>query len=268
MSLLVVIPARGASTRLPMKPLRQIAGVTLLHRTIAFARHALAGIEATLVVATDDMRIVDRAAAVDCAALMTDPTIASGSGRALAAAKLQSVPPTNVVNVQGDAPFQPTQALATVVAALRSGTADVATPVVRLSWEALDDVRAHKYAAPFSGTTCVRAADGRALWFSKAILPAIRDEAGLRAAGLPCPVWRHVGLYGYRLPALEAFEAAAPTELEQLEGLEQLRLLELGLRIDAVEVAPAAFDISGIDTEADVARAEALIALHGDPHLA
>jgi 3-deoxy-manno-octulosonate cytidylyltransferase (CMP-KDO synthetase) len=142
----------------------------------------------------------------------------------------------------------------------------VATPVVRLSWDALDALRAHKRQTPFSGTTCARTSDGRALWFSKTILPAIRDEAALRAAGLTSPVWRHVGLYAYRLAALEAFEAAPASELERLEGLEQLRLLELGLHIDAVAVEPAAFDISGIDTEADIVRAEALIAQYGDPH--
>lgn len=87
----------------------------------------------------------------------------------------------------------------------------------------------------------------------------MRDEGPLS------PVRRHVGLYAYRISALEAFEATPPTELERLEGLEQLRLLELGLSIDAVEIAPPRFDISGIDTAADIARAEALIAEHGDP---
>lgn len=269
MTVLVVIPARAGSSRLPMKPLRPIAGVSLLHRTIAFARRSLTTIDsARLVVATDDERIAEHARHVDCEAVMTDPAIASGSGRALAAARLLPEPPSLVVNLQGDAPFQPEGALHTVISALSDQSTDVATPVVRLSWTALDALRTHKQTAPSSGTTCARAADGRALWFSKTILPALRDEAGMRAAGIPCPIWRHVGLYGYRLPALEAFEAAAPTELEQLEGLEQLRLLELGLRIDAVEVAPATFDLSGIDTEADIARAEALIARHGDPHRA
>ncbi len=267
MSLLVVIPARGPSTRLPMKPLRDIAGVSLLHRTIAFARRALSN-EEMLVVATDEPSILSHAHAVGCEAVLTDPNIASGSGRALAAARLQSHPPEFVVNLQGDAPFQPSAALAAVIAALRDGHADVTTPVVRLSWVALDALRAHKRQAPFSGTTCARAADGRALWFSKTILPAIRDEAAMRADGAPCPVWRHVGLYGYRLAALEAFEAAPPSDLERLEGLEQLRLLELGLHVQAVEVPPATFDISGIDTEADIARAKALIARHGDPHFA
>lgn len=264
--LLVVIPARAGSTRLPMKPLLPIAGVSLLHRTIALARRALADQpDIRLVVATDDARIADHAAAVGCAAVMTSSQITTGSGRALAAARAEALTPAIVVNLQGDSPFQPPAALGAIVQALRTGDAAVATPVVRLSWDALDALRAHKAIAPFSGTTCVRAGDGRALWFSKHILPAIRDEQRQRADGPLSPVWRHIGLYAYRMVALEAFEAAAPTALERLEGLEQLRLLELGLRIDAVGVAPPAFDSSGIDTAADLARAEALIAEHGDP---
>lgn len=249
-----------------MKPLLPIAGTSLLHRTIALGRMAVAGqSDARLVVATDDTRIAEHADAAGCAAVMTSPDISTGSGRALAAARAEPTAPEIVVNLQGDSPFQSPAALAAMLAALRHGSADVATPVVRLSWAALDALRAHKGVAPFSGTTCVRRADGRALWFSKTILPAIRDEADLREAGDPSPVWRHIGLYAYRYPALAAFEAAAPTELERLEGLEQLRLLELGLSIDAVAVAPSRFDISGIDTQADIARAEALIAEHGDP---
>ncbi len=249
-----------------MKPLLPIAGVSLLHRTIALGRRAIAGeSDATLIVACDDARIADHASEVGCAAVLTDPAISTGSGRALAAARQQSTAPEIVVNLQGDSPFQPPAALGAMVAALREGEADVATPVVRLGWAALDALREHKLIAPFSGTTCARTPDGRAMWFSKTILPAIRDEAALRAAGDPSPVWRHIGLYAYRLAALEAFEAAPPTELERLEGLEQLRLLALGLRIDAVAVDPSRFDISGIDTPEDIARAEALIATHGDP---
>jgi 3-deoxy-manno-octulosonate cytidylyltransferase (CMP-KDO synthetase) len=247
-----------------MKPLLPIAGVSLLHRTIALGRRAIAGTGARLVVATDDARIADHAGAAGCPAVLTSADITTGSGRALAAARAEAEAPEIVVNLQGDSPFQSPDALKAIMTALREGGADVATPVVRLSWGALDALRAHKRVAPFSGTTCMRRGDGRALWFSKQILPAIRGEAALRAAE-PSPVWRHIGLYAYRLGALEAFEAAAPSEAERLEGLEQLRLLELGCTIDAVAVAPSRFDISGIDTAEDIARAEALIAQHGDP---
>lgn len=229
------------------------------------ARAALASLDGVaLMVATDDEEIADHARRVGCAAVITDSGIATGSGRALAAAKTQAMPPSFVVNLQGDSPFQPQGALAAVVAALQGG-AQVATPVIALDWDALDALRDHKRRSPFSGTTCARAPDGRAYWFSKTIIPAIREEARLRAAGPLSPVWRHVGLYGYALPALERFEATPPTALEQLEGLEQLRLLELGIPVMTVAVPPPLFDSSGIDTEADIARVEAMIAAQGDP---
>lgn len=254
-----------------MKPLRTIAGHSLLHRTIGLGRRAIAHLDgATLVVATDTPEIAAHARSIGCEVVMTDSAITSGSARALAAAMAVQTQGGDrqqiVVNLQGDAPFQSPGSVAAVIAALTQGDADIATPVVRLDWPALDALRAHKLDAPFSGTTCVRTPTGRAMWFSKKILPAIRDEAMLRSASsLLSPVWRHVGLYAYRLAALQAFEGAVETDLERYEGLEQLRMFELGLTIEAVEIAPARFDISGIDTEADITRAEALIAVHGDP---
>ena len=251
--------------RLPRKPLRMIAGRTLLHRTIAMARAAIGGLaDAELVVATDDREIADHAEAVGCQAAMTDSAIATGSGRALVAALQRREPPRFVVNLQGDSPFQPQGALRAVIAALQAG-AEVATPVIALDWRALDALREHKTRSPFSGTTCVRAPDGRALWFSKNIIPAIRGEESLRAAQTLSPVWRHVGLYGYTLDALTRFEQTPPSALEDLEGLEQLRLLELGIPVQTVAVDPPPFDSSGIDTQADIVRVEALIAAHGDP---
>lgn len=215
-------------------------------------------------IATDDARIADHAAALGCESVLTDPAIASGSGRAFAAAQASAERPRFVVNLQGDAPFVSPATVGRVLGALGDG-ASVATPVTQLSWAALDALRAHKREHPFSGTTCVRREDGDALWFSKTILPAIRDEAGLRSGGGLSPVFRHLGLYGYTFAALEAFETAPPSPYEQLEGLEQLRLLELGIPIRTVAVAPARIAMSGIDTPADAALAEALIAAHGDP---
>lgn len=229
------------------------------------ARGAIRGLADTdLVVATDDDEIAGHAHEAGCEAVMTESAIATGSGRALAAALARPTPPRFVVNLQGDSPFQPEGALAAVISALQDG-ADVATPVIALDWAALDALRDHKIRSPFSGTTCVRGADGRALWFSKTIIPAIRDEAALRRSRPLSPVWRHVGLYGYAIDALARFERAVPSELEKLEGLEQLRLLELGIPVTTVPVPPPLFDSSGIDTEEDIARVEALIARHGDP---
>lgn len=247
----------------------EIAGVTLLERVAGVARRAaaLAG-DVEVVIATDDVRIADHARAIGCAVAMTDSAISSGSGRACAAARARAERPGFVVNLQGDAPFVEAEVVAALLTAIRGSGAAVATPVVRMSWDELDILRDHKTRAPFSGTTCVRRADGRAFWFSKTILPAIRDEADRRAAEPLSPVWRHLGLYAYQLDALEAFEATPPTPYEVSEGLEQLRFLEMGLDILTIEAAPMRHAMSGIDTPEDIALAESLIARIGDPHVA
>lgn len=267
MSDLLVVPARFGSTRLPGKPLVRIAGHTLLERVVRIADRAatLAG-NCEVVVATDDDRVAAHARHLGCEVAMTSPELSSGSGRAYAAAMMRELRPAVVVNLQGDAPFIPAAMAADLLVAARRGAAACVTPVVRLDWPALDAMRAHKARSPFSGTTCARAADGRAFWFSKAIIPAIRDEAALRAEGPWSPVYRHLGLYAYRLEALERFEATPPTRYERLEGLEQLRFLEMGLAIETVEVTPPAHAMSGIDTPEDVVLAEELIARFGDPH--
>ena len=262
----IVIPARFGSKRLPGKPLVQIAGRTLLERVVAVAREASRSAGGTdILVATDDPRIEAHARELGCEAVMTSSDISSGSGRAYAAALSRDERPEIVVNLQGDAPFMPPEVVAQLLEAARASTAAAATPVTQMGWAELDRLRDHKTRAPFSGTTCVRAPDGRALWFSKTIIPAIRDEAERRRQSPASPVFQHLGLYAYRFDALERFEQAPPSHYEQIEGLEQLRLLEMGLDILTVEVAPPRFAVSGIDTPEDVALAEALITELGDP---
>jgi 3-deoxy-manno-octulosonate cytidylyltransferase (CMP-KDO synthetase) len=264
---LIVIPARYGSTRLPGKPLIPIAGQTLLSRVVHVAREAAMLVrDCDVLVATDDPRIAEHAEDLGCEVVMTAPEIRSGSGRACAAALSRASSPGVIVNLQGDAPFIPARIVADLIAAARASDAACVTPVVRLDWTALDAMRAHKTRSPFSGTTCVRQIDGRALWFSKTVLPAIRDEAAMRRADPLSPVFRHLGLYAYRLDALTQFEATAPTPYEQLEGLEQLRFLEMGLTIQTIEVAAPSHAMSGIDTAEDVCLAEDLIARLGDPH--
>lgn len=265
-SALIVIPARYGSTRLPGKPLIPIAGHTLLERVSAVAHTAarLAG-ECEVIVATDDRRIVEHAAQIGVKAVITAADLDSGSDRACAAARLHASQPEFVINLQGDAPFVAPEVVAGLLTALRGGSADVATPVYRLDWDRLDRLRTHKQSTPFSGTTCIRGSHGQALWFSKSIVPAIRDEAGLRRDAAHSPVWQHIGLYGYRRAALEWFANAPPGNYERIEGLEQLRFLESGRIITTVEVAAPTHSMSGIDTPADLALAEDAIARLGDP---
>lgn len=266
MSDLIVIPARYGSTRLPGKPLLPIAGRMLLERVAAIAVAAARELgDAEVLVATDDERIGDAARGLGLEAVLTASEITSGSGRALAALRATRRSAGLVVNLQGDAPFTAPEHIIEIVRTARGSDADVTTPVVQLDWTRLDALVAHKQTTPASGTTCVRDGTGRAVWFSKAVLPFMRKEAELRAAGPLSPVLQHIGLYCYRTLALEAFEAAPPSQYEQLEGLEQLRLIELGLDIRAVIVPPARITMSGVDSPADVERAERLIAEFGDP---
>lgn len=265
---LIVIPARYGSKRFPGKPLMEIAGRSLVSRVIDVARQAAARLhDVDVVVATDDERIVDHVEALGAQAVMTASDISSGTGRALAAARSRASAPGHVVNLQGDAPFVPVEVVCQMMEAARAGGDVVVTPVVPLSWEDLDVLREHKKAAPFSGTTCIRGPGDRALWFSKSILPAIRDEAKYRASMAVSPVLRHIGLYAYSLHALERFEAATESLYETLEGLEQLRFFALDIPVQTVEIAPPRISMSGIDTPEDAALAEQMISRLGDPYV-
>jgi 3-deoxy-manno-octulosonate cytidylyltransferase (CMP-KDO synthetase) len=253
------------STRFPGKPLAEIAGVSMLRRT---ARIAAQTEVADYVVATDHADIASHCDAHNIPVVMTDVELASGSDRTLAAAKVLGSQADNLINLQGDAPFTDPAHLRAVIDRLNTSDADIATPYVQLSWEALDDLRASKMTEPFSGTTLIVDPDENAVWFSKTIIPAIRKEDVLRQSSPLSPVRRHIGLYAYRRAALERYVTLPVSHYEALEGLEQLRALEAGLRIAAVAVAPPQIATPGIDTLADLARAESLIAVHGDPFFA
>lgn len=256
MTSLIVIPARYASTRFPGKPLVEIGGVPMLLRTANIAREVGA-----FVVATDDARIEDFCTAHDLPVVMTDPDLPSGSDRAKAAADMFAPDADIIVNLQGDAPFTPPAYVKACLDALdRDVGADIATPVVALSWDALDELRAAKRTTPFSGTCAIVGENGQARWFSKNIIPAIRKEAALRGGSALSPVLQHVGLYAYRRAALARYVTLPPSPYETLEGLEQLRALENGMIIACARVSAHPMSQAGIDTPEDVARAEAKLA--------
>lgn len=265
MTNLIVIPARYGSTRLPGKPLHEIAGHRLIERVAAIGLQAASRLGGTdVVVATDDARILAAVTEMGLRGLMTDPNLASGSARALAAYRALGGSHELVVNLQGDAMFASPDHLVRIVEAAANG-ADITTPVVRLDWARLDALREAKRTSPASGTCCIADPKGRAVWFTKAIVPFIRDEAKYRTSSPLSPVLQHVGLYCYRPKALAEADGAPVDTYEQLEGLEQLRFLALGLDVRVVEVEAPSITSSGIDSSEDVARAEGLIARHGDP---
>ena len=270
MQTLIVVPARYGSTRFPGKPLAEINGISMVRRTARIAELASAQIENSLyVVATDDARIEAHCHAYGIQCVMTADTLKTGSDRALAAAETleakQGQTFGRIINLQGDAPFTPVSHIVSLAKAMDRG-ADVATPYERLSWDALDALREHKNETPFSGTTVVVGNNGKAIWFSKNIIPAIRKEDRLKQENPFSPVNRHIGLYAYKKEALERFTACDESAYEKLEGLEQLRILENGMTIECVPVDPPKIATSGIDSPSDIVMAETLIAKHGDPY--
>lgn len=263
---LIVIPSRYASTRFPQKPLHLIAGRSLLSRVAAIAHICSEQHDnVSYVIATDHETIEAHAREIGAPVVMTDPDLPSGTDRALAAADAVAPAAEFIVNLQGDAPFTPPGYISAIIEAGTTTALDAVTPIVQMSWNDLDEVRERKKETPFSGTSCIVNAQDEALWFSKNILPAIRKEDRLREASALSPVWRHIGLYGYKRAALERFVSLPEGHYEQLEGLEQLRFLENGMRIQAVKVPASSSAMWGIDTPQDAAHAETLIAAHGEP---
>lgn len=258
---LIVIPARMGSTRFPGKPLAEISGISMLRRTAQVAQNVR---DSTYVVATDHAEIQSHCQSHGLPVVMTPSSLASGSDRALAAAQKFGSESDIIVNLQGDAPFTDPSHISAVIEGLLQSQAGIATPYIQLSWKELDDLRVSKKTTPFSGTT-ILVTDGQAIWFSKNIIPAIRDETALRTVSDISPVRRHIGLYAYRRASLLKYTKLAPGYYETLEGLEQLRALENGMTISAVKVDPPKISSPGIDTPDDLARAEALIVKYGDP---
>lgn len=258
----IIIPARYGSTRFPGKPLAMIAGKTMLQRVVEVGRQAAAGhADIRLLVATEDRRIADHAADIGVECVLTSADCPTGSDRVLEAADTAGGDFDFLISLQGDAPFTPIDAIRKMIDTARSEPAtEVVTPVVRLRWAELDALRAAKQSTPFSGTTAIVGTDNFARWFSKTIIPAIRNEDKLRAQGEFSPVLQHLGLYGYRTDILRRFVSLPQGHYEQLEGLEQLRLLEnnITIRVVSIEVASGLAQ-AGIDSPEDIGRAELLL---------
>lgn len=228
MNPLILIPARMAATRLPNKPLADIGGKPMIVR--AWEQAALSGFR--VAVAAGDPEIVEAVEAAGGLAVLTDPALPSGSDRIRAA--VEAVDPDAahdiVINIQGDMPFaSPDLARACADLLARESACDIATLVAAeadVSDRTNPDVVKAVLALPEGQTS------GRALYFTRSTLYG------------DGPIWRHVGIYGYRRDALMRFCAAPPSPLEKREKLEQLRALEMGLQIWAsvIDDAPLSVD--------------------------
>lgn len=245
----VLIPARYASTRLPGKPLADVAGKPMIVRVAERARSSGA---ARVAVATDDARIRDAVEAHGFDAVMTRADHATGTDRLAEAAVKLGLPASDVVvNVQGDEPLlEP--ALIRQMAVLLQGAADAA---IATACHPITDVR-----EAFNPNVVKVALDARnyALYFSRATIPWARDAFAAGTDALPSglPLYRHYGLYAYRVSFLLEYPSMAPSPLERFEALEQLRALWHGHRI-AVAIT-AGTPAPGVDTQDDLERVRAL----------
>jgi 3-deoxy-manno-octulosonate cytidylyltransferase (CMP-KDO synthetase) len=226
MTVIAVIPARYGSTRFPGKPLHEIAGVAMVERVRRLAV-AAPSIDRVMV-ATDDQRIIDAVAAHGGDAVMTPASCRNGTERAFEAVKDFAEDTDVIVNLQGDAPLTPPWVIDAAAAAMAEEPAlELATPAVALTEDAYAKLASAKAAGEVGGTTVVFDKQMNALYFSKAIIPFRREDAGV-------PVHKHIGLYAYRFSTLKRLVALEPSPLERTESLEQLRALENGIPIRIV----------------------------------
>lgn len=255
MNAVILIPARYQSSRYPGKPLVELKGATgaakpLIQRSVEAARR-VSGVSGVFVV-TDDERIAEACAPARVGVIMTSPECRNGTERC-AEALAQLHDPDLVINFQGDALLTPPYFVEALIDGMKAGGTEVATPAMRLR---SDDVRAlqeEEAQGRVGGTSVVTDAKGRALYFSKRLIPHLPKGA---LDGEMSPVRLHVGVYAYRPSALLAYAAAEPSELEQLEGLEQLRFLDRGIPIAVVDVEPPPFPLRELNNPEDVAPIE------------
>lgn len=240
MSILILIPARMASTRLPGKPLADIAGKPMI---VHVARRAAESRLGRVVVATDTAAVADAVVANGFEAVMTRSDHQSGSDRiheALGALDRSGAVET-IVNVQGDLPTIDPATIAASVAPLDDAEVDIATLGVEI---ARDEEKTNPNVVKIVGSP-LSSDRLRALYFTRATAPWGEG-----------PLYHHIGLYAYRRKALERFVSMPPSTLERRERLEQLRALEAGMRIDAAIVATVPL---GVDTPDDLERARDML---------
>ncbi|MCY4304306.1 MAG: 3-deoxy-manno-octulosonate cytidylyltransferase [Aestuariivita sp.] len=237
MSVLIIIPARYASSRYPGKPLVHLVGAdgkgrSLIERSWR-AAHSVFGVD-RIVVATDDVRIRALAHNFGAEVVMTSSECANGTERCAEAHDLLNENYEIIVNFQGDAPLTPHWFVEALIKRLRSVSEGVvATPVLRCNGTMLEELRADRLAGRMGSTTVVFDRMNRAMYFSKEVIPYTDNRYSDR---IKAPVFHHVGIYAYRAAVLEQYLSWPVGRLESNESLEQLRFIENGQSVICVEV--------------------------------
>ena len=260
MKTIILIPARYASSRYPGKPLvmlkdRDGQTKSLIQRSWE-AAIAVGGVD-EVYVATDDDRIKDAALAFGAQVVMTAESCANGTERCADALKNLGATADIIVNLQGDAPLTPSWFVEALIDEMKANPdVRMATPVLRCDAETYANFVEDRKNGRVGGTTAVFDNRMNALYFSKEVLPYTGKTF---AAGDVIPVFHHVGVYGYRQSALNAYMEWQAGPLERYEGLEQLRFLENGVSIRCVEVDGRGRVFWELNNPVDVARIESVI---------
>ena len=263
MNAVILIPARYASSRYPGKPLVELKGAggsakPLIRRSVEAARR-VKGVSGVFVV-TDDERIAEACAPARVGVIMTSPECRNGTERC-AEALPQLHQPDLVINFQGDALLTPPGFVEALIARMVDDRdALVATPAMRLRSDEVRALQTEEAAGRVGGTTVVMNDLGHALYFSKRLIPHLPGGA---LSGETSPVRLHVGVYAYRPEALERYVSTPVSELEVLEGLEQLRFLAAGIPVAVVDVQTPPFALRELNNPEDVAPIEQALAEAG-----
>lgn len=256
---ILVIPARYGSTRFPGKPLALVAGVSVLERVWKIAT-SVKGVD-RVVVATDDERIREHTAAFGGEAVMTPVECANGTERMWAVIETMTKRPRIAINLQGDAVLTPPWVIQNIVDEFgRDTDAQIVTPAVHLTPAQVGALEADRAQGIFGGTTVTFDSGKNALYFSKSIIPHIRNRKGMQEF----PIFQHIGMYGYRVDTLEKYVKLPEGRFEKAEQLEQLRALENGIPIRIVMVDYRGRTQWSIDNPSDIAAAEKIIQREGE----
>jgi 3-deoxy-manno-octulosonate cytidylyltransferase (CMP-KDO synthetase) len=263
MNTVILIPARYQSSRYPGKPLVELKGAggtakPLIQRSVEAARR-VRGVSGVFVV-TDDERIAEGCAPARVGVIMTSPECRNGTERCAEALR-ELHEPDLIINFQGDALLTPPSFVEALIERMRDDPdAMVATPAMRLRSSEVRALQAEEAAGRVGGTTVVTNDQGQALYFSKRLIPHLPADA---LDGEMSPVRLHVGVYAYRPEALERYVATPVSELETLEGLEQLRFLAAGVPVAVVDVETPPFALRELNNPEDVAPIEQALAEAG-----
>ncbi len=258
MSAIIVIPARFGSSRLPGKPLALIKGKSLIYRVWSIAK-AVKNVD-EVYIATDDEKIREHVKTFGAKVIMTPVDCKNGTERAFVAANALNPRPDIILNLQGDAVLTPPWVIQALLdKMIKDPSIGFATTATQMNAEQYKKIVLSKKDGAVGGTTVVFDKNDNALYFSKSLIPFLREKTG---ASLP--IYRHIGLYVYRYPVLKQYLDLEPTPLEITEGLEQLRALENGIPIKVVKVDYKGRTHWAVDTQEDIDVAEKIIAEEGE----